>query len=407
MGYLKTAILGTAWMGSLRVAMRAGTFIRIFILARILDPADFGVFAIASLVLSFLEVVTETGVNTFLISEKEHIDKFISSAFVVSVARGILISSIMVLASRPVSSFFGSDDSYLLLLFASAIPFIRGLINPSIVKLQKELMFAKEVILRFSVLFVDITTSVVFALLGAGAMSFIVGWLISSTLEVFFSWIFIKPTPSFSFDKSYIVKLFHVGKWVSLAQTFDYLFRELDDIVLGRLLGTVSLGIYQIAYKIGSLPLTELSDIIYKVFFPIYSKLSTKKERLKAIFVKTFLATLSISVPFALVLLFFPSFVVNFFLGEKWNLAIPAIQVLCFFGVFRALSASSFPLFLSIRKQSWVTVTTLSGIVGLAITIYPFVVRFGVVGAAYSALIGAVASFLTSLFFVRKAFQDR
>ena len=66
-----------------------------FIIARILSPYQFGAFGIATLVLVFAEILTETGINTFLIQNKDNTDKYINTSWVVSIVRGIAIFSIM------------------------------------------------------------------------------------------------------------------------------------------------------------------------------------------------------------------------------------------------------------------------------------------------------------------------
>ena len=69
MGYKNNAFKGFGWMGILRISVVI-SFVRLAILARILTPAQFGVFGVATLVLSFLEVLTETGINVFLFKKK-------------------------------------------------------------------------------------------------------------------------------------------------------------------------------------------------------------------------------------------------------------------------------------------------------------------------------------------------
>src|SRR3990172_12131370 len=108
MGFYKDTIKGISWMGSLRGVMRSMSFVRLAILARILTPAQFGVFGIASLILSFLEIVTETGINVFLVQQKDDIDEYINTSWVVSITRGILISLIILILAPTISTFFGS-----------------------------------------------------------------------------------------------------------------------------------------------------------------------------------------------------------------------------------------------------------------------------------------------------------
>ena len=96
MGYFQTALRGLSWMGALRVVTRSLALVKIAILARILVPAQFGIYGIATLVLGFLEMLTETGINIFLIQKNKKVDEYVNSAWVVSIVRGFLISFLMV-----------------------------------------------------------------------------------------------------------------------------------------------------------------------------------------------------------------------------------------------------------------------------------------------------------------------
>lgn len=111
MKHIKQAIKGVGWMAFLRVTTRGLAFIRLAVLARVLSPFQFGVYGIASLILSLLEIFTETGVNVVLIQSKGKITEYLNTAWVVSIFRGIIISLLMILLSYPVSLFFNSKES--------------------------------------------------------------------------------------------------------------------------------------------------------------------------------------------------------------------------------------------------------------------------------------------------------
>ena len=107
MGYKKEAIKGISWIGLLSLATKAIGFLEAIVLARILLPSQFGAYGVALLALGLLEVITESGVNIILVQEKE-IDKFINSAWVVSIIRGVFIMAIILLSAPFIAIFFHS-----------------------------------------------------------------------------------------------------------------------------------------------------------------------------------------------------------------------------------------------------------------------------------------------------------
>ena len=96
--------------------------------------------------------------------------------------------------------------------------------------------------------------------------------------------------------------------------------------------------------------------------------------------------------PFGFILYLFTDQIVLLLLGNKWFEVVPIVKILAFFGIIRAVTSATYPIFLSLKKQSSVMVITMSGIAGLGIFILPLVGRYGVVGAAYAALIGTLFS---------------
>lgn len=153
MGYTKNTVFGFSWMSGYRVITRIIAIVRTGILARLLFPDQFGAFGIAALVLSFLEIMTETGINMFLIQEGKDIDKYLNTAWVISIIRGTIISTTIFLLAKPISIFFNSPSSYELLILISLVPFIKGFINPYVVKFQIDLAFNKEFLYRTSLFF--------------------------------------------------------------------------------------------------------------------------------------------------------------------------------------------------------------------------------------------------------------
>ena len=200
MGYLKDTIRGVSWMGALRASTRGLAFIKIAVLARVLLPEQFGLFGIASLALSFLEIVTETGINVFLIQEQSKLEKFLNTAWVVSIVRGVTISLILLLLAPSLSSFFRSPESLGLLYLISVVPVVRGFINPAIIIFRKDLQFNKEFWLRTALYFSDAIVSVLVAVVTRSPSALIWGLIVGSLVEVYFSHRYIAPRPIFAFD---------------------------------------------------------------------------------------------------------------------------------------------------------------------------------------------------------------
>src|SRR5579872_3516158 len=176
MGYKKDVIKGVSWTGMLSFCTKAVGFLETIILARILAPSQFGAYGIALLALGLLETLTETGVNIVLVQEKET-DTYISSAWLVSIGRGLIITLALFFASPLIAEFFHSSESLFLLQLISLVPFLRGFINPAVVKFQKELQFSKNFWYQTVILFVDTAVSIIVTYLTKQPIGIVIGLL--------------------------------------------------------------------------------------------------------------------------------------------------------------------------------------------------------------------------------------
>jgi O-antigen/teichoic acid export membrane protein len=405
-GYLRDTVRGLTWVGGFRGVNRLAIFAKTVILARLLTPTEFGVFGIAGVVMAFLEVLAETGINVFLVQEREDIDDYINTAWVVSILRGILISAVLLASASLVSQFFQTPASRGLLVFIAIVPLVRGFINPAVVKFQKELKFARQFWYNLAILAVDTGVSVIFAYLTHSAYALAYGLLAGVVLELVMSFFVIRPRPKLAVSSEKVRKIIGRGKWVTAYGIFSYLFQNGDNMVVGRLLGAGSLGLYSVAYKISSLPISEIADIFSKVTFPVYVKIADDPARLKrAAFRVIFLASVLVTGVGAGVFLFARPIVV-IVLGPNWLAAVSVLKVLSVFGIVKGIDAVSQNVLLALQKQNYIAVITFIGLLGLFIPIIPLTLKFGLTGTGISVIIGSVVSLPVTVYYLIRVFRE-
>lgn len=406
MGYLRDAVTGIGWMSLFRISYRVIGLTRIVILARLLAPNDFGVFGITTIVLGFLEIVTETGINVFLIQEKEKLSKFVNTAWVSSILRGFIIAVLIAISAHPISVFFDSPDSVSLLLLVALVPLIRGFINPSIVAQQKNLDFKKEFFYRGTVFFVEASFSVVLALVTHSAASLVYGLIVGAIFEVIYTFIVARPIPKLKFEFNIFKNIISRGKWVTGYGIFDYIYTQSDNIVVGKFLGPGALGIYDNAYTISTSPLTEVGDVFFRVTFPLFSKLSKNKVQLLDAFLKNIIVNALLMIPSGVVIFIFADPLVRILLGDGWLDAIPLVKLLSILGVVRGIANSTNSLLISLQKQKYSAIVTMVSALGLWIFLIPLVRNYGSMGAAMASIVGIIISIPFTVYFVNKALKS-
>jgi O-antigen/teichoic acid export membrane protein len=406
MGYLKDTIKGLSWMTAFRVLYRVIGIIRIAIIAHLLSPYNIGLFGIVTIVLAFLEILTETGINVFLIQEKEDLEGYIDTAWVVSIIRGALIAALIFATAGPVSTFFNSPGSKVLLYIVALVPLIRGLINPSVVKFQKELLFHKEFAYRISVFSVESVISVLGVIILKSPFGLVYGLIAGAIYEVIYTFFAARPWPKFKLDTIRSKRVINQGKWVTLYGIFDYFYTQSDNIAVGRMLGMAPLGIYDNAYTIATAPLTEVGNVFYTVTFPVFSKISGEANRLKSAFIKNTLVNFVLMSLAGIFIFVFAGPIVNILFGKGWEAAIPVVKLLSILGVVRGVTGSTGSLLMAKGKQKYTAIVTIVSTLGLWITIIPLVHFYGIMGAGISAIFGTLISLPLTVYYIFKTLKS-
>ena len=193
--------------------------------------------------------------------------------------------------------------------------------------------------------------------------------------------------PRFGFEQGRFRELIGFGKWILGSNILIFLLTQGDDTLVGKVLGVSALGLYQLAYRFSNLPATELTHVISQVTFPVYSKLQGNLVQLREAYFKGLQVTAFISIPLAaMIFVLAPSFT-KVFLGDKWMPMVPAMRILCFFGITRSFGATIGSLFQGVGKPDILTKLAVLQLTMLAGIIYPLTTKWGISGTSVAVVV--------------------
>lgn len=351
------AVRGFSFMSLMRYGTKAFSLLRLVIVARFLGgeaPFQLGTFGIVLLVIAVTEVFTQTGINLILIKDRKLLLTYLDTAWVVSIFRGLCISALIWLITPWIVSFYGNTDLESYLHWALLIPILRGFINPAIISFQQNLQFGKESLLRTSLQLLDAIVGLLLVVIIGDARGLLLGVVVGVLVEVVASFALFQPWPSFfGFRKSLLLPLFQETKFVIVNGMITYLNENLDDILVGKLLGTSGLGFYQTAYKFSSAVTIEVGNTLRDTLYPIYAKLEKQPKQLIALVDRVQNQQIIYSFLILIPGLLFSQFFVKYVLGEQWIIIVPALQILLLSGALRGIMNAWFPLFLLQNRVNW------------------------------------------------------
>ena len=386
-----------AWVILITIFTRTLGFVSQIVLARLLAPADFGLLAIGLLAINSMGLLRDLGFGAALIYKKDDPDH--SAANTAFILLPIVASVLFVLAylSAPYVALFFDNAAVEPIVRVLALTFVISSFGtvPSML-LEKELEFKKKVLPETVPVAGYACVTIWLALHGYGVWSLVYGQIVSAVLMAVLIWVVSDWRPTFKFDSGVARELFGYGKHILGASVVIFLITNIDDAIVGRMLGMEALGFYTLAYTISNLPATQITHLVGRVMFPAYSKLQDDRDALRRAYLKTLKYVSMLSIPAAFgIFVIAPDFV-SVVLGEKWMPAVPAVQVLCFYGLLRSLGATTGPVIQAVGKPKVISTITLTKFIILILIIYPLTMKYGIFGTALATTLPAI--FSVSLF---------
>lgn len=390
-------VKGGMWVFVLRILSRAFDFIGTLIIARFLLPNDFGIIGIIGITISITYAFTSTGIQQALVQKTGNISAYLNTAWTVQIIRGAILTAMLYAVAPFVATQFNSPQITTVLRISVTTIFLGGAVNIGYVYFQKDLQFNRIVYLDAGMALAKLMVSIPLAIYLQNIWAIVWGNLAGAFVRMIISYIIHPFRPRFVFDVQKAKELFSYGKWIMGTSIIWFLVLEGDDLFVGKLMGLSMLGFYQMAYKISNIPATEISHVISKVTFPAFAKLQDEPERLKHAFLDVFHVIAIVLFPITGGIFVLSESFTHLFLGSKWIPMVPALKVLVFAGLLRALSVTAGPVFMGIGKPvidtKWQTVR----LIVLIVTIGPLTYLYGITGAAGSVLLSVLTITVLSL----------
>jgi lipopolysaccharide exporter len=406
MGYTIKAISGFSWQTFYKFSSTVLGLLKIFILARILSPNDFGLFSLTAIALGLTESFTQTGVNITIIQSKNSINYFLNTAWVISIVRGLIIGIIMTIIGIIVGNLFENQLLITLIAVSAFTPVIKGFINPAIIALQKDFLFFKDSVYRFSLILIESLLAIFFALIFKSVWALVFAIIGSAIFEVIISFIFFKDKPIFQYIPSRAKVIFCNAKWLGSASLLHYLDANLDDLILGKIVGTHNLGLYHNSYALSHRVNFDLSKSVQHGAIPIYAKIADDNSRLNRAFKKTFLITLLISVLASLPIFIFPELSIKIILGDKWLEATNLVRPLLLAGIIQASCNSIYSYFLTKNNFALINLHLALGLLLMVIFISFFGNLYGLIGGVMGILISRIIAFPLLILGLKKNWKN-
>ena len=401
MSLKQEALRGVKWTAIENVLGAVFSVASLAILARLLEPRDFGLMALANVVLGFSRLFADMGINNAIIYRQELSRRQLSTLYWMNLLAGFSIAVAVAASAIFISRFYQQPRLVPILLLIDLGLFVQVFAQQFVAILQKELKF--ELLSRIGIVsrFSGAVLAIVLAYEHFGVYALVLSSLatavIASVLTVVKGLKMFCPRLEFRFAE--VRSLVGFGMYQVGERALNYFASHVDAVLIGRLLGADALGVYAVAKELIMRPAQVVNPIVTRVSTPVMAKVQRDIPRMRSMYLAMINRLSSLNFPFYTAMCIFAHELTSVVLGEQWLAVVPVIQILAIFGAVRSISNPVGSLLLAtgrVRRGFWWNAALLA--------LLPMVLyagsRWGLVGISWSLLATQIVLALATWMFL-------
>jgi O-antigen/teichoic acid export membrane protein len=344
----------------------------LMILARLLDPNDFGLVGMVTAVTGVFHLFKEFGLSTATIQRATVTEEQLSTLFWINLFIGVLLGTLSLALAPAIAKFYHEPR-----LFAvTAVLGIGFVFNAAGVQhsaiLQREMRFTSLAVIETVSILGGTAVAFAMATHGYGYWALVATTIIAPFISTICVWFTTGWIPGLPRRQVGIRSMMGFGGKLTLNGLVAYLAYNLEKVLLGRYWGADAVGLYGRAFQLINIPTDNLNSAVGGVVFAALSRVQHDAERFKSFFLKSYSLVLTLTVPITVVCVLFASDVIYVILGSKWGEAVP---------IFRLL-APTILIFAIINPLGWVLYSL--GLVGrglkIAVVFAPLIIAGYILG---------------------------
>lgn len=333
----RTLIQGALWSVGTRWAIKGIGFVNTLIMARLLLPADYGVVAMAMLVVGLVQALMDSGAATALLRKDTLSTDEIDSAWTLRLWQSLAVGALLVGVS-PLASRYFSEPRVLEVLWAlAACVAFSGLGNIGLTLAQKSFHFALEFRVNVIAKLLSVLATVAAGYGLGDHRALVIGIATGHVSLVLLSYAMHPYRPRWNTRK--IAEIWALTRWLMLASMGSVLLHKSDELVAARIGTTTSFGLYNVGSDLGRLPVGQLGPAMMRAFLPVLSTLQDDRARTHGAVLKTLAAVNAITLPLGLGMAALAAPMTGLVLGANWAGVAPFVALFAVVGSVQFVSS--------------------------------------------------------------------
>ncbi len=325
---------GLAWSTLSNLVLRLGSVVVGVFLARLLDPTQFGVFAVALTVQGVLMTLADLGLSADLIRSGDF-ERKAPTVATLGLVVGLGLSLIMVTTAGQMADLLGSPRSDGVIAVLGVTVLLSGVGVVPYASLNREFQQRKLFLISACDFLIGTCVTVAMILAGAGVISIAVGRVVAASIALILQFRLAGVRPRYGFDRSVSAGALRFGIPVALANLLSWALLSIDTVIISRYLGPTTLGFYVIAFNVSSWPMSTLGQIVRSVALPWFARVAPSGTGRDPTLGSAMAIAWAVAVPAGCLLSLLATEVLSVVYGDRWTPAAPALVALGIFGAVR------------------------------------------------------------------------
>jgi O-antigen/teichoic acid export membrane protein len=326
-------VRGMFWAYGSFVAGRSLTLVSTAILARLLDPRDFGLVALALIFTALLETVADLGLSQALVvTREEEVRDRADTVFLASIGLGAVLTAVVAALGPVMARFFHEPELSWLMALLGVNFLLRALGSTHYALAEKRIDFRARTQAEVADVLVRGVASIALAAAGLGAASIVLGYLAGTAALSATLWVVVPWRPRLRARRDGLRGLVRFGAAYSGVDAIAAVSNNVDYVFVGRVLGPAALGLYSLGFRLPELLIINLSLVAGRVLFPAFAAVG--RESLADAFLMAFRYTMMVALPLAVGLAALSDPVILALFGDKWEGSVDAMRVLTLYALF-------------------------------------------------------------------------
>jgi PST family polysaccharide transporter len=307
------------------LVLRTGS---LMVMARLLDPKDFGLVGMVTAVIGVFSVFRDFGLSAAAVQRSKITNEQSSTLFWINLLVGAVLALVAVALGPLVAKFYHEQR----LIGVTAVLATAFFLNAAGVQhsavLERQMRFVTLSLIDIFSLFISASVGIGMALSGWGYWSLVAISTVTPLIYTICVWLTAGWIPGKPQRDTGIGSMLRFGGTLTLNGLIMYLASNLDKVLLGRFWGVDALGIYGRAYQLINIPTDSLNSSVGGVAFAALSRIQGEPARLRSYFLRGYSLLLSLTVPVAITCALFGADIIRVFLGPKWHSAATVFRLL-------------------------------------------------------------------------------